>query len=482
MLKLTSLKLFQAKAVFITMASTFRHRFSLLILIFTAIISLNNFALSQSEEAEKDPVELFNKGQDAHEKGDFNSALKFYEEALKVAPEFPEAEFQKGSALQSLGRDAEAEKSYRRAIELRENWVLPMAGLGEILVQLGKYSEAETILIKTIEIDANNDSVYLSLTALRLKTKSTPEVLRSLLIKLSNLPKPTASIWAARGSLEKELGDKVSAKTSFQRALSLDSKNQTALSETIEFLLLENNFANAQISAENLVKLYPNSTNAKLLLAKVYANSEKIDEALKILETLDTQNSEVQNLRNLILANSSRDISTLEKQLESDAKNAVLLNRLCNLTRQIPVKALEYCRRAAEVEPSNISPAIGFGAALVQAKQYESAVNLFRRLLTFEPENYAIHSNLAVALFELKRYEESKIEFNWLIANKPNLAIAYFYLAIAHDNLAEYTNARSSYQKFLQLADSKQNQLEIEKVNLRLPILERQIKQGKGKK
>ncbi len=132
MLNSFSLNLLQAKAVYFSMISYFFHRRTFfLIALVVSIFAINSFA--QNNEDEKDPVQLFNQGQDAHEKGDFKTAVKFYEEALKIAPEFPEAEFQKGSALQSLGRDAEAEKSYRRAIELRENWGLPMAGLGELL-------------------------------------------------------------------------------------------------------------------------------------------------------------------------------------------------------------------------------------------------------------------------------------------------------------------------------------------------------------
>ena len=159
-----------------------------------------------------------------------------------------------------------------------------------------------------------------------------------------------------------------------------------------------------------------------------------------------------------------------------------MLGRLCILTRQNPAKSLDYCRRAAEAEPNNISHAIGFGAALVQAKQFESAVNLLKKLLTFEPENYTIHANLATSLFELKQFAAAKTEFQWLIDKKPNLAVAYYFLAISHDNLTEYTDAKENYQRFLQVADSQQNQLEIDKVNLRLPILERQIKNGEGVK
>jgi hypothetical protein len=56
------------------------------------------------------------------------------------------------------------------------------------------------------------------------------------------------------------------------------------------------------------------------------------------------------------------------------------------------------------------------------------------------------------------------------------LAIVHYFLGITHDQLNEYLDAMANYQQFLRLADAAQNKLEIEKVNLRLPILQKQIK------
>jgi hypothetical protein len=43
-------------------------------------------------------------------------------------------------------------------------------------------------------------------------------------------------------------------------------------------------------------------------------------------------------------------------------------------------------------------------------------------------------------------------------------------------------DAMANYQLFLKYADAEKNKLEIEKVNLRLPSLQKQIKEKKGKK
>src|SRR5881392_4262222 len=42
-------------------------------------------------DSENDPVKLFDRGQDAHGKGDYKTAIQFYEAAVKLKPEFPEA-------------------------------------------------------------------------------------------------------------------------------------------------------------------------------------------------------------------------------------------------------------------------------------------------------------------------------------------------------------------------------------------------------
>jgi tetratricopeptide (TPR) repeat protein len=434
---------------------------------------------------QNDPVSLYNKGQDAHERGDFAEAIKFYDEALKLVPEFPEAEFQKGSAFVSLKKFDDAEKSFRRAIELRPDWNLPLANLGAILLQKNNFAEAEKVLTKAIAADDLNFPALVSLTELRLKTKSSPELLKNLLAKLvvlTSKQRPTSMIWASRGAIERELGDKISAKTSLDNALLKDPNNQFALNERILLALSDSDFSRALEDSKVLVQISATDGN-KLLLANVHIMSGDNEDALKILETLDASNKEVSSLKNAVIAGSSKNIAELEKLLETDANNAAVLGNLCSLTRTVkPLKSLEYCKRALDVEPNNIKHAVGFAAALVQAKQFENAISILRRILNFAPDNYTAHANLALSLFQLKRYAEAKIEYQWLSDTKPNVAVTYFFLAICHDNLQEYIDSMANYQKFLRLADAKTNQLEIDKVNLRLPILQRQIKNGDVKK
>lgn len=458
------------------------------ILIFSLLFSFSVVSVCRAQEDAEtdDAVEIFNQGQDAHEKGDFKTAIELYQKALKIVPEFPEAEYQLGTVFLALNQTDDAEKAFQRAIELRVDWSLPMASLGAILVQKNQFAEAEKILTKAVELDEMNSPAFVALTDLRLKTKAAPAILKQLLTKLQFLTSkanPTASVWSARGAIERVLGDKASAKTSISRSLSIEPNNKPALAERIELALSENDFAGALENAKILNKIAPDNPDSKFLLARVFAENGNADEALKVLDSITNPSAEISALRDRINASSTVNAADLEKLLEKEPKNASVLGRLCSLLRtENPLKALDYCRRAYEVEPTNLNYVIGFGAALVQAKQYENAVTIFRKIIAVAPDNYTAHANLAIALFQLKRFAEAKTEYLWLAEKQPDLAVTYYFLGIIFDSLTEYLDAMANYQQFLRIADSEINKLEIEKVNLRLPALQKLIKDKKGKK
>ena len=74
------------------------------------------------------------------------------------------------------------------------------------------------------------------------------------------------------------------------------------------------------------------------------------------------------------------------------------------------------------------------------------------------------------------------MEYKWISRARPELPVVHFFIATAHDRLGEYAAALEAYETFLSRADARVNQLEIEKVNLRLPSLRNQVKRGEGLK
>jgi len=454
-------------------------------LVFVFALTTNAVA-QEDEDPSGEAIALFNKGQDAHEKGELPTAIDNYEKALKIVPDFPEAELQRGNAYQSLGKLDTAESAFRRAVELREDWSLALANLGSILVRRNSYTEAEKYLTKAVELDELNFPAYVAMTELRLQTNSAPKTLEELLVKLRVLTakvNPTSSIWASRAALEVAVGDRKSAKVSASRALEFDPKSKTALSTSADIALAENDPGAADALVRRIEAIAPQAEATKRLRARVLVSQGKAAEALALINSIPTPDTQTTHVKNQLIAASSTNTGELEAQLATDPRNAIALTKLCATFRASdPAKALDYCRRASEASPNDVQPVIGYGAALVQAKRYADAVTILRRLVSIAPNNSTARANLATALFQLKKYPEAKAEFRWLTDNQPDQPAAFYFLGIVHDQLLEFTDAAANYQQFLRLADPESSKLEIEKVNLRLPVIYNLLKEGKGKK
>ena len=454
-----------------------------------AIVIFGGLAITvrgQEITGEQDAVTIFNQGQDAHEKGDLPGAVALYEKALKLVPEFPEAEYQLGIAQLALGKTEDAEAAFRSALEHRNDWTLAMTSLGSLLVSKNELKEAESLLAKVIDAEPQNPAALAAMTDLRLKTDSSADLLKDLLAKivlLTGKANPTVSLWTARGALEIKLGQVSTAKNSLGRALAADPKNRSAMFQIADIAVTEGDIDRARDLAERLGSAGEKSDRIKLLWASIFAYEGKLDDAVRQLGEIKTPIKAADDLRSRIATARATTPLELEKQLAENGADPMILGRLCGMyRREDPLKALDYCRRASAAEPKNINHAVGFGAALVQAKQYDTAVNVFRKLLEIAPDNATAHANLATALFQLKRYSEAKPEYIWLTNAQPRSAAAYFFLGIVHDQLTEYVDAMANYQQYLRLADPVDNKTDIERVNLRLPALEKLVKEGKGKK
>ena len=463
----------------------------ILLLVFGSAAS----AGAQTEEAfgddATDPVRLFERGQGAHARGEFERALGFYDQALKVRPEFPEAQFQRGNALVSLGKLPEAEAAFRTAISLRKNWSLPYSALGALLMRRERDSEAEQQFRQALTIDKHDGLALRLLADIRLRAGDTTEAL-DLAKRATAIPDAPPSAWVALALAQKASGDKAGAKTTLDRVLA-DAQNVAALLERAELLSDDKQFDAALADLKAAEKLKPGDKVIATRLFNTLQRAGKPEEAALVakaagIEVQPPANSDgvIGTPEEIEAANSSdAEISrkALEKLLEKNPRNAMLLARLgASYRTDNPARALEYYRQAAQIKPDSAEYALGYAAALVQARRFAEAAAILRQVVNRNPDNFAAHANLATALYESKRYSEALPEYKWILAAKPEAVVAYYFIATAHDYLGEYVEALAAYEKFLAAADAETNQLEIDKVKLRLPTLRRQIELGEGKK
>ncbi len=455
-------------------------------------------ATAQTEEAfgdiAADPVRLFERGQSAHARGDLEKALEFYEQAIKVRPEFPEAEFQRGNALASLGRLTEAEAAFRQAISQKKNWSLPYSALGALLMRRDRDSEAEQTFRHALVIDSQDNVALRMLSEIRLRAGDARDALVFAKRATLNAEAP-ASAWVGLAIAERAMGNRAAARASLDRVLADEPGNLAALMERADLFTDEKNYETAIADLKTAAKLKPGDKLIMSRLAYVYQQAGKPEEALTVSKAagLEMQQATADGTIRVIgtpeeiAAANSADSGTarkaLEKLLEKNPRNALLLGRLgASYRTDDPARSLEFYRRASEIRPETAEYALGYAAALVQARRFSEAAHILRQVVKASPKNYSAHANLATALYELKRYAEALPEYEWIVTAKPDVVVAHYFIATSHDYLGEYPEALASYEKFLASADAKTNQLEIDKVKLRLPSLRRQIQLREGVK
>ena len=438
---------------------------------------------------EEDPVKLFERGQDAHAKGDLKTAIEFYDAAIRLKPEFPEAEFQRALALLSSNQKDEALKGFHRTVDLRPDWAFAYARFGSLLSYFNDAKNGEPILRKAIELDRQNVEALVALADLRLRAGDINEAL-TLSRTATSSKTATASTWRKRSFIELKAGDKVAALASIDKALTIDPNDLSARYDRAK-LRLENGDKTGALDDIRALEKAGRATDlpAAIELAQFYDRAGQPDEALRILDGLsekDKRMPEVVALRTEIAGgdgSSPEQRTALEQMLERDPKNAALLAKLGAAYRRVdPTKSQDYFYRALQIEPANARYATGYAAALIQGRRFAEAVPILRAVIARNADEYPAHANLALALFELKDFPSAIREYEWIAGARPELAATYFFLGVAHDNLQQYPEALDAYEKFLARADATANNLEIDKVNLRLPVLREQIKRGQGKR
>jgi tetratricopeptide (TPR) repeat protein len=472
----------------------FRHRRLVVALAFALVLASAHGAAAQErdefDETAADPVKLFNRGQEAHAKKEYERALELYEEALLLKPDFAEAEFQKAAALVALKRTPEAEKSYRRSLELRRTWALPPAALGLLLVRTpGREKEAEPLLRRALELDAKNLTATVALAEMRARAGDAAES-ATLWRSATVLKADDATLWVALARAELEAKDAAGALKSFGRALDIEPANVEAHLGRADLLINSGEKERALEDLRALEPLAKSDWKLAVAVANRFGLAGKQEEARRVYDSLPEEAKQSEAGRKLHAALSDLPCeetpearATLEQLINSEPKNAPALACLGQLLRTSdPSRSAELYKRAAAAEPRNVGYAVGYAAALVQSRRFAEAAGILQRVIAAAPEHYEAHANFAAALFELKLYNRAVVEYKWIERAKPELAVVHYFIAIAHDRLGEYEEALASYETFLARADAGVNQLEIEKVNLRLPSLRNQIKRGEGVK
>jgi tetratricopeptide (TPR) repeat protein len=460
---------------------------------------------ADAKDPRQEAAALFDAGQAEHQKGDLEKAIALYGESLRHDPDLWQAEYQRGNAYFALNKLPEAKASIGRVAELLgaaadSPELKPVAArvqtlLGEIALAESNAPEAERAFRRAIELNpqsAQSARAHAGLAELHLAAGRRDDAIASARAALA-AGDDRAATWLLLGIAQTQRASFAEAAPSLDEAVKRDPKNPLAFLYRAEVFIARQKLAEAIGDLRAALALDP-SPRTRLRLARALVQARRSDEAIALYQDVlkeDPANDEARTALAVASIESGKGgeaIAQLESLVEAQPDRAALRAQLAALyLPDKPDRALAQYAAAAKLEPDQPRHSVGMASALVKLRRFSEAAALLRPLLgrTLDAElAYVAHANLATALFEQDDFANAAREYLWLLdrqKDQKRAAITIYFLGICFDKLGDYEQALKAYNQFLSLA-SADNQLEIEKVKLRMPSLQRQIEKGKGRR
>jgi tetratricopeptide (TPR) repeat protein len=464
--------------------STFAALFILLSFVSTSALAQPPRA--NSADVKQSAASAFEEGQNAQQRGDLNSAVRFYSSAITSDPSLFQAYYQRATALVALGRDADAEPDLIKAIELRPDFARAHRALGQILLDRGKTEEAKRELSRAIELEPKLSGVRIFYASALIKSGETERAIEHLRAAIEQ-GESAPLAYALLGLAKERSGKPDDAFADYSRAIEMDANNVTAREGRARILESRGELAKAIQDFTIAYRAQP-SQDVAVRLANLHARTGQPQAAIQAYRILIQERPNDSLLR----AELARLLSENGQAEDAMKEMAALVTINPRDTRLLvtagdvffkdkPDVAADYYRKALEADPANNRARVQLGASLVRSMKYEAALPLLEEAITRESNNYAAHANLATAFFKLQRYPESAREFVWLIGVRPEIAASYFFLAISLDKLGDCPQAMRAYQEFVRRADPAASKNEVEEANIRLGLLQRLVKDNKCK-
>ena len=457
---------------------------SVLLLVLPTPVVSGQSTRATSDGGRRSAAAAFDEGQSAQQRGDLNSAVKFYTTAIAADASLFQAYYQRATALVGLSREAEALADLKKVTELEPNFARAHRGLGQLFLDRGQTDDAKRELARAIELEPTLTGVRIYYASALLRSGEPQRAIEHLRFAIEHREEVTLA-YALVGVAEERLGKLAEAFADYSRGIELDANNATAHEGRARLFEARREIPKAIDDYSAAYRAQP-SRELALKLAGLHTRVGQSQAAIQLYRRLLLEKPEDfasrAEMACLMAENgqgeeAQKEISRVVAARPADAK---LLARVGDFFfKEKPSQAADYYKRSVEADPKDNRARVQLGASLVRSMQIEAALPVLADAISREPDSYAAHASLATALFKLKQYPEAAREFIWIIRVRPEVAASYFFLGIAIDHLGDCEQASKAYQEFVRRADPALNKSEVEEAIARSGQLQRLIKEHK---
>jgi protein O-GlcNAc transferase len=321
----------------------------------------------------------FNLAGSLHDLGQLEAAVKSYKKTLKIAPDYAEAHNNLGNVFKDLEQGDSAVQSYKKALEIKPDYVEAQYSLGIMLQDLGQLDEAIESYKAAIKIKPNFVDAFNNLGVALLDLGQLDEAVKSYKSALKLKPDFVEAI-NNLGIAFYKLSQMEEAIKSYKKAIAIKP----------DFVKAHNNLGNAFMelgqleeavkSYKSALKLKPDFVEAMNNLGITFYKLHQLDDAMKCYERALVFNPDFADVYN--------NIGTVLLEL-GQLKEAV-----------------KSYKSALKLKPDFVEALNNIGLTFNKLLQTDDAIKYYERAIAIKPDYVDAYANLATALKDLKRFDE----------------------------------------------------------------------------
>jgi putative PEP-CTERM system TPR-repeat lipoprotein len=300
-------------------------------------------------------------------KSQIKDALAVAQEAAAALPNDPVVLDALGRAQMESGSVEQAITTFRQIAGASSGSALPYVRLADVYRTVGKREAAESSLRKALEIEPNLAEAQAALVDLMLSAKRTKEVLDMASTLQQRRPQAIDG-YALEAMVHLRNQQKDAAIATYRRALAVPDGAPDAARLLYTALIATERDAEAAKLAQDWLKRHPDDIAMEFQVASAALTRNRLEEA----ET---------RLRRVVSARPT---------------NPLGLNNLAwVLVQRGKPGAVEYAKRAVELQPTNAAIVDTLGLALAADKQFEAALATQKKAIELAPNSRGLKLNLA---------------------------------------------------------------------------------------
>jgi protein O-GlcNAc transferase len=406
---------------------------------------------NQSKQSDIDSIiSLFSSGE----------LKKSLEQASTLIKDYPEESILfniQGACFAGLDQPDAAVKSYEKAIMLKPDYAKAYYNLGGILHEIGNLNESVNSFQKALNIEPNHAEAHNNLGNVLRDLEELDEAAKSFENAINIKPDyiearySLAIIFHQTGNLDsiKHLEKIITLKPNFAEAhniLGVELKAVGQLNESVK-------------SYKKAIDINQNYAEAHNNLGNVLIELEHLDDAVQAYRRALAINPDFPTFHNN-LGNALRKNGELNNAVKSYQEALTLNNEYADSHNNLGVAffdlnqledALGSYTKAIKINPDYEDALNNLGVVQKKLSLYDEAIKSYQRALIINPDNFETHNNLANIFSEHGRLEDAVKSFKSSIDINPDFEEAHNNLGIAYLMLGRLDDAFKSNQIALSL-------------------------------